>query len=100
MFSGARLLTLGIGTARYDQILTLSKMPDSVLFKRDVENADRQDDGAAYRIFCSNFLEQVYKSSILQDFDKYSLFIYLFVIGKDLLFIYLLKHILIHLLIN
>ena len=48
LFSGARLLTLGTGTARYDQILTLSKMPNSVLFKRDVENADRQDDGAAY----------------------------------------------------
>jgi hypothetical protein len=88
LFSGARLLTLGTGTARYDQILTLSKMPNSVLFKRDVENADRQDDGAAYRIFCSSFLGQVYDPNVSQDFDKRSLFIYLFVIGKDLLFIY------------
>ena len=54
MFSGAQLLTLGTGTARYDQILTLSKMPDSVLYKRDVENVDRQDDDAAFHLsFCN-----------------------------------------------
>jgi hypothetical protein len=82
LFSGARLLTLGTGTARYDQILALSKMPNSVLYARDVENADRQDDGAAYRIFCSTFLEQVYDQDNLQDPKKHGLFIYLFVIGK------------------
>lgn len=60
LFFGAKLLTLGTETARYDQILTLSKMSDSVLYMCDVENTDRQDDGAAYRIFCSAFLEQVY----------------------------------------
>ncbi|PKK75776.1 hypothetical protein RhiirC2_655101, partial [Rhizophagus irregularis] len=41
LFSGARLLTLGTGIARYDQILTLSKMSDSVLYIRNVENTDR-----------------------------------------------------------
>lgn len=82
LFSGARLLTLGTGTARYDQILALSKMPDSVLYKRDVENVDRQDDGAAYRIFCSAFLEQVYDPNMPQDSDKHGLFIYLFIIGR------------------
>jgi hypothetical protein len=60
LFSGARLLTLGTGTARYDQILTLSKMFNSVLYMRDVENADQQNDDATYQIFCSAFLEQVY----------------------------------------
>ncbi|GBC52657.2 hypothetical protein GLOIN_2v1787768 [Rhizophagus irregularis DAOM 181602=DAOM 197198] len=70
LFSGARLLTLGTGTARYDQILMLSKMPDSVLYKRDVENADRQDDGAAYQIFCSSFLKQVYNQNKSQDHSK------------------------------
>jgi hypothetical protein len=87
LFSGARLLTLGTGTARYDQILKLSKMPDSVLYKRDVENADHQDDGAAYRIFCSAFLEQTYNQDKPQNHSKDSLFIYLFIIGKYLLFI-------------
>ncbi|CAB4409129.1 unnamed protein product [Rhizophagus irregularis] len=67
LFSGARLLTLGTGTARYDQILKLSKMPDSVLYKRGVENADRQDDGAAYQIFCSAFLEQAYNQDKSQN---------------------------------
>ena len=82
LFSGARLLTLGTGTARYDQILALSKMPDSVLYMRDVENTDRQDDGAAYRIFCSAFLEQIYNQNSTQDPNKHGLFIYLFIIGK------------------
>ena len=89
LFSGARLLTLGNGTARYDQILKLSKMPNSVLYKRDVENADRQDDGAAYRIFCSAFLGQVCDQNNSQDHSKNGLFIYLFIIGKYLLLIYL-----------
>ena len=87
LFSGARLLTLGTGTARYDQILKLSKMSDSVLYKRDVENADRQDDGAAYRIFCSAFLEQAYNQDKSQNYSKDSLFVYLFIISKYLLFI-------------
>ncbi|RIA84771.1 hypothetical protein C1645_831811 [Glomus cerebriforme] len=82
LFSGARLLTLGTGTARYDQILMLSKMPDSVLYKRDVENADRQDDGAAYRIFCSTFLKQVYDQNELKNHSKDGLFIYLFIVGE------------------
>jgi hypothetical protein len=89
LFSGARLLTLGTGTARYDQIFGFSKMPDSVLYKHDVKNADRQDDGAAYRIFCSAFLKQVYNRNKLQDHSKDGLFIYLFIIGKYLLFIYI-----------
>ena len=91
LFSGARLLTLGTGTARYDQILILSRMPDSVLYKRDVENTDRQDDGAAYRVFCSAFLKQVYDQNESQNHSKDGLFIYLFIVGKYLpyyLFIY------------
>jgi hypothetical protein len=87
LFSGARLLTLGTGTARYDQILALSKMPNSVLYRRDVENADRQDDGAAFRIFCSTFLKQVYDQNMPQDLNNNGLFIYLFIIGIYYLFI-------------
>ncbi|GET01377.1 hypothetical protein GLOIN_2v1787768 [Rhizophagus clarus] len=41
LFSGARLLILGTGTARYVQILTLSKMSNSILYMCDVENADQ-----------------------------------------------------------
>ncbi|RGB21840.1 hypothetical protein C1646_634448, partial [Rhizophagus diaphanus] len=55
LFSGARLLTLGIGIARYDQILTLSKISNSVLYMRDIKNTNRQDDGVAYRFFVQHF---------------------------------------------
>ncbi len=41
LFSDAWLFTLETETARYDQILILSKIPNSVLYKCDVENADR-----------------------------------------------------------
>ncbi|PKB98440.1 hypothetical protein RhiirA5_251705, partial [Rhizophagus irregularis] len=53
LFTGARLLSLGIGTARYDQLFQLAHQDQHVLLKRDVLNVDKQDDGAAYRIIIS-----------------------------------------------
>ncbi|RIA97371.1 hypothetical protein C1645_814262 [Glomus cerebriforme] len=41
-------------------------MSDSVLYKHNVENADRQDDSAAYWIFYSTFLKQVYDQNELK----------------------------------
>ena len=64
LFSDARLFTLETETARYDQILILSKIPNSVLYKCDVKNANHQDDSAAYQIFYSAFLKQVYNQNI------------------------------------
>lgn len=54
LFTGARLLSLGIDTAQYDQLFQLAQ--NHVLLKRDVINVDKQDDGAAYRISHSETL--------------------------------------------
>ncbi|CAH1769298.1 2901_t:CDS:2, partial [Entrophospora sp. SA101] len=49
---------MGSDTVRYDQTLTLVHEENSVLYLRDVINTDKQDDGAAYRFFHSDFLKQ------------------------------------------
>src|ERR1044071_7984558 len=59
LFSGAKLLSLGIDTARYDQLYQLAHRDEHTLLKRDVLNVDKQDDGAAYRMFHSNNLLQI-----------------------------------------
>jgi hypothetical protein len=80
LFTGARLMTLGIGTARYDLVKFLADQQDSVLYRRDVLNVDKQDDGAAFRMFCSEFLEQC-ADSIAMNPELAPLFVYLFVFG-------------------
>ncbi|CAG8584460.1 5235_t:CDS:2, partial [Gigaspora rosea] len=57
--SGARLLTFGHSTVHFDHLLELSLKKNSVMYKRDVIKLDRQDDNAAYRVFCSSNLAQV-----------------------------------------
>jgi len=79
--SGARLLVLGEDTVRYDQIYQLAQEENSALYIRDVINVDKQDDGAAYRVFCSIFLDQCQNNGCLNH-DKTTLFIYLFIFGK------------------
>ena len=81
LFTGARLLSLGIDTARYDQLYQLAHRDEHTLLKRDVLNVDKQDDGAAYRMFHSNNLLQIIKSENVPS-DMIGLFIYLFVLGK------------------
>ena len=56
LFIGAQLLSLGIDTARYDQLYLLAHQDKHTLLKRDVLNVDKQDDGAAYRMFHSDNL--------------------------------------------
>ncbi|CAG8775030.1 7779_t:CDS:2, partial [Gigaspora rosea] len=68
--------------ARYDQILELKKNPESVLYKKDVEYVDRQDDGAAYRLYCSSLLNQVINKDKQVDTKRHGLFIFLFVLGE------------------
>ncbi|PKB94761.1 hypothetical protein RhiirA5_264584, partial [Rhizophagus irregularis] len=51
IISGARLLTFGISSVRYDHLLTLIKQHDSIMYKNDVIKLDKQDDAAAYRTF-------------------------------------------------
>ncbi|CAG8787656.1 9781_t:CDS:2, partial [Gigaspora rosea] len=70
--------------ATYDQVLDMCEQDDSVLYKKDVINCDRQDDGASYRLFCSSLLSQVMNSNSSENIH-YGLFVYLFVIDDDLL---------------
>ncbi|PKY28443.1 hypothetical protein RhiirB3_391046 [Rhizophagus irregularis] len=81
LFTGARLLSLGIGTARYDQLFQLAHQDQHVLLKRDVLNVDKQDDGAAYRMFHSENLAQIIRLGTIPS-DMIGLFIYLFVLGE------------------
>ena len=87
LFSGARLLTLGHYIATYSQILDICEQANSVLYRKDVINCDHQDDGASYRLFCSSLLNQVINPDTSENVH-YGLFIYLFVIGKLLIYLY------------
>ncbi|PKK59329.1 hypothetical protein RhiirC2_871301 [Rhizophagus irregularis] len=60
IMSGTRVLSLGRSTARFDHFLHISQRLDSIMYKQDVVKLDRQDDGAAYRAFCSSNLRNVY----------------------------------------
>ena len=54
--SGAHLLTLGNLTVRFEQLLKLSNLFNSIMYHHDVVKLDRQDDSAAYYVFCSTNL--------------------------------------------
>ncbi|CAB4415318.1 unnamed protein product [Rhizophagus irregularis] len=58
VMSGARLLTFETTSAQYSHFLSLIGRHDSIMYKNDVIKLDRQDDGAAYRTFCSANLRQ------------------------------------------
>ncbi len=79
--SGARLLSFRNSTTHYGQLFTLCQQPASVLYRRDVIKLDRQDDNAAYRIFCAQNLEQLLDNEQLSN-DNKGLFVYLFIMGK------------------
>jgi hypothetical protein len=78
IMSGARLLTFGNSTVRFEQLLKLSHIPNSVMYRQDVIKLDRQDDGAAYRAFCSGNLQNCY--DIIKE-DMRGIFVYLFIMG-------------------
>jgi hypothetical protein len=78
--SGARLLSFGNSTVHYGQLFTLCQQPESILYKQDVIKLDRQDDDAAFRIFCARNLEQLLDNGQLSN-DNTGLFVYLFIMG-------------------
>jgi len=83
VMSGARVLTFGKSTARFEHFLRLSNSPTSVMYKNDVIKLDRQDDGAAYRAFCFQNLAQCLNNNQNEIKEGYEgFFIYLFVLGK------------------
>jgi hypothetical protein len=82
LMSGARLLTFGISSARYSHLLKLIGRHDSIMYRNDVIKLDRQDDGAAYRTFCSSNLRQCLTADYKIQPEMDGFFIYLFVMGK------------------
>jgi len=88
LFTGARLMSLGIGTATYGHVKFLADQHNSILYRRDVLSVDKQDDGAAFRMFCSSFLEQC-KDNVAMKAELIPLFVYLFVFGVSFSLIFL-----------
>ena len=79
LFSGAWLLVLGNHPVCYEQVRMLASESDSLLYWRDVDRLDRQDDQAAARLFSASFL----RYAISQNGDiNPGLAVYLFVIGE------------------
>jgi hypothetical protein len=77
--SGARLLTFGTSSVRYDHLLALINQHDSIMYKNDIIKLDKQDDAAAYRTFCSANLKQCFTHEFKEEMK--GLAIYLFIMG-------------------
>jgi hypothetical protein len=82
IMSGARLLTFGNSSVRYDHLLQLINQHNSILYKNDIINLDRQDDAVAYRTFCSSNFLQCLTSDYQIKNGMEGFAIYIFVIGK------------------
>jgi hypothetical protein len=81
VMSGARLLTFGTSSARFQHFLNLINSHDSIMYKNNVIKLDRQDDAAAYRTFCSSNFKQCLESDYKVKSDMKGFAIYLFVMG-------------------
>jgi choline kinase len=81
LHSGIRLLILGNNVILYRHLLTLAQAENHAIYIRDVVNVDKQDDGAAYRLFHSDVLEQICQNHEQENNEMQSLFVYLFVLG-------------------
>ena len=77
-FSGARFITLGNFYVSYSQIRDLAFDPDGLLYHRDVEKVDRQDDNAAIRLFSSHTLQHI----VTRYPDRPGLAVYLLLNGE------------------
>lgn len=88
--SGARLLTFGNSSARFDHFLQLINQYDSIMYKNDVINLERQDDAAAYRTFCSSNFWQCLTTDYKVKIGMEGFAIYIFVISniKSILYKY------------
>ncbi|POG58716.1 hypothetical protein GLOIN_2v1789992 [Rhizophagus irregularis DAOM 181602=DAOM 197198] len=80
--SGARVLTLNRSTVGFGHFAKLLIHSESPMYKSDIYKLDRQDDGAAYQIFCPKNLMCCLDSNneIKPEFE--GTFIYLFIIGE------------------
>ncbi|EXX78932.1 hypothetical protein RirG_010490 [Rhizophagus irregularis DAOM 197198w] len=82
IISGARLLTFGTSSVRYDHFLTLINQHDSIMYKNDVIKLDKQDDAAAYRSFCSANFKQclTHEFRVKEGMEGFA--VYIFVMGE------------------
>lgn len=80
LFSGARALVLGNHLAMYSYArdLAFSEIDGHLLYHRDVQKMDRQDDNAATRLFSAGTLDFVQKHHP----DRLGFAVYLFVMGE------------------
>ncbi|EEB90751.1 hypothetical protein MPER_11001 [Moniliophthora perniciosa FA553] len=79
LFSGARLLVLGNYCAFYAQVHKVaSDRENSPVFIKDVDNADKQDDNAATRLFSAATLKYLAENHP----EWAGLIVYLFVFGE------------------
>jgi hypothetical protein len=74
MFS---LLIFGNSTVRFEQLLKLSNLSNSVMYCHDVVKFDCLDDGVANCVFCSENLQNCHDIENMQ-----GLFVYLFIMGR------------------
>ncbi|RGB37430.1 hypothetical protein C1646_756961 [Rhizophagus diaphanus] len=81
IMSGACLLTLGSSTTWFEQLLKLSNLSNSVMYRHDVIKLDHQDDGTAYRVFCSGNLQNCHEAHDTEE-DMRELFVYLFIMER------------------
>ncbi|CAG8813637.1 22341_t:CDS:1, partial [Gigaspora rosea] len=79
VMSGARLLTFGQSSARFQHFLNLINRYDSIMYKNDIIKLDRQDNGAAYRTFCSSNFKQCLGKDFDVELDMEEFAVYLFV---------------------
>jgi hypothetical protein len=79
---GAKTLQTGSGAITFALIDTLLDHPERALYNSDLHNLDRQDDGAAKRMFSSDMLETMIdeKGDVKQNYE--GLFLTTFVFGK------------------
>ncbi len=82
VMSEARLLTFGNFLTRFDHFLQLIYQHNSVLYKNDIINLDRQDDTAAYRTFCSSNFHQCLITDYQVKIRMEGFAIYIFVMNK------------------
>ncbi len=80
--SSAQVLTFGHSTIGFGHFTKLLSHMQSPIYKSDVYKLDQQDNGVAYRTFCSKNLICCLESNnkIKPEFE--GTFIYLFIIGK------------------
>jgi len=76
--SGAHFLTFPKGPATYGQLFEMVAAPDSPLYRRNVINADQQDNNAATCVFSASSLECV----VNHHPEHLGLITYLFVFGE------------------